>query len=236
MNRLKDEHNGGCHFQDFNLDDFYIIDIDRDGLNDIVYSGDCKREGGGTAIFRYNGNNFEQLIFVYGVIYQVSDYESILPFSFSLIIYACCGDDKNIIEKYALILEDGNYKFILQTSEYYYGDDVVTTIFPKTFFEKPIAFKTIKEKYNLRFSPSINYVDEDDQSMIFDNVVITYPKNSIGYDIAKKKDKTGRIWWFVKMDNKSAKGMENIGTFSPNSKESTYSLGWMSSKYLERID
>ena len=233
VNKLKDKFGDNCLFSFFNLKEFYVIDIDRDGLKDILYSGECMLEGGLTAIYRYNGIEFEELISVIGEVYQVSDYNSNLPFSFTLRNYACCGGFTDVFEKYELVKKNGNYSFKLQVRE----DYVSETVFPDTFYEKPIAFKTVREKYNLRFSPVI-----DDTSAVarpyedYGNTVRSYPANSIGYAIAEKKDQTGRIWWFVRMDNKTAKGLEYTSKVGDNSEEPTYSLGWMSSRFVERLD
>jgi len=233
INKLKVTHSNECFFNFFNLNEFFIIDIDRDGLKDILITGDCMMDAGLTAIYRYNGTYFEELLKVNGKIHQVSDYDSNLPFSFTLNNYGCCGGFDNVLEKYILVLENGSYSYKLQSRENF----VFETEFPETYFKKPIAFKTVKEKYNLRFSPEI-----DDTSAIarpynaYGNTVWIYPSNSIGFAIAETKDKTGRIWWFVKMDNKTAKGLEYTSEVGTNSKEPTFSLGWISSNFVEKIE
>ncbi|OFY08316.1 MAG: hypothetical protein A2W99_07000 [Bacteroidetes bacterium GWF2_33_16] len=232
LKAIRDEDNE-CYLIFFNLESFHVIDIDRDGVKDIVYSGECGLEGGSTVIFRNNGESFDELLSVIGEIHQVSELNSNLPFSFTLRNYACCGGFTDVFEKYILVKENGNYLYKLQLRE----DYVSETVFPETYFEKPIAFKTVREKYNLRFSPVI-----DDTSEVarpyedYGNTVRTYPANSIGYAIAEKKDETGRIWWFVRMDNKTAIGLEYTRKVGDNSEEPTFSLGWMSNRFVEIID
>jgi len=232
LKEIRDEDNE-CYLIFFRLEDFHVVDIDRDGLKDIVYSGMCGIDGSATVIFRNNGESFDELLFVIGRIHQVPDFNSNLPFSFTLRNYACCGGFTSVFEKYILVNENGNYSYKLQTRE----DYVSETVFPEAYFEKPIAFKTVREKYNLRFSPAI-----DDTSEVarpyedYGNTVRSYPANSIGYAIAAKKDETGRIWWFVRMDNKTAKGLEYTSKVGDNSEEPTFSLGWMSSRFVERIN
>jgi len=231
LKSIRDEKNE-CYLVFFNIEEFYVVDIDRDGLKDIIYSGECGLDGGLTAIFRNTGETFEDLISVIGELYQVSDFNSNSPFSFTLRNYACCGGFTNVFEKYVLVLENGNYSYKLQSREDYPFD----IEFPESYFEKPITFKTVKEKYNLRLSPIVDNETEMDRPYeAYGNIIRSYPENSFGYAIAEKKDETGRIWWFVKMDNKTAKGLEYTSDVGDNSKEPTYSLGWISSRYIEKV-
>ncbi len=222
-----------CIYLYSKLDEFHVIDIDRDGLKDIFYSGNCMTESGVIAVYRNNGNSFEELIGILGVIYQISDYCSNLPFSFTVNDQACCGGFTNVFEKYVLILENEIYKYKLQLRE----DWPYDIDFPEKYFKKSIAFKTTKEKYNLRLSPKIDNTTEMDRPYEdYGNTIRVYPENSLGVAIAEKKDETGRIWWFVRMNNKSIKELEYTSNIGNNSKEPTYSLGWMSSKFIEKIE
>jgi len=225
---------GSCIFLFSKLEEFYIIDIDRDGLKDVFFSGSCMLDGDVTAVYRFNGKTFEEMILVIGIIRQVSDYNSGSPFSFTINNHACCMGFTNVFERYVLILENGQYKYKLQSREDYPYD----TEFPKTYLKKPIAFRTIKEEYKLRFSPMIDDTTLADRPYeAYGNTIWTYPANSIGVAIAEKEDETGRIWWFVKMNNKTATGLEEFTSHvGDNNKEPTYSLGWMSSRFLEIIE
>ena len=232
ISTLKVNKDAECEFAFLNLNEFHIVDVDNDGLNDIVYSGFCGTTGSVTSIYRFNGVSFEQLIKVIGVIHQVSKFDSNERFSFTLRNYACCGGFENVLEKYVLILENGKLKYQVQSRETYVDE----TEFPNFYFEKPIVFRSIIEKLQLRFSPII-----DDTTYIarpFDargNEVTFYPKNSIGYAVAQKKDITGKIWWFVKMNNKNILGKEWTSKAGDNSEEPTFTLGWINFENVERI-
>ena len=100
--------------------------------------------------------------------------------------------------------------------------------------EKPIAFETINEKYTLRLTPKLDnetyFWGTDEQG----NSIAIFPIGSTGTAMAENVDETGRIWWFVRMNNNKG----NIGMFmhGDNNEEPYRCYGWMSSRYLKRIE
>jgi len=108
------------------------------------------------------------------------------------------------------------------------------TTFPDTM-NIFIPFKVSSEKYNLRLSPEIDSTTDYFGRDFYGNEIAEYPKGSLGYALAEKKDSSGRIWWFVLMTN----NIIPIRSFYPRWEGAPikyFSIGWMSSKYLERLD
>lgn len=90
-------------------------------------------------------------------------------------------------------------------------------------------FVVLNEQYNLRLNPEIT-----------DNIIAVFTKNDEGTALASKKDSTGRVWWFVKMDNNIDKPKENFSYIKSeflNSETAAQNqwFGWISSRYVNVI-
>ncbi|GET23199.1 hypothetical protein [Prolixibacter denitrificans] len=219
-------------FRFFDLNELHIVDVDQDGLKDILFSGEGGIDGGITEVYRSNGVSFECILSVIGKLCDVSTYQPGEKMVLRINNYACCGGFTNVFENYVLTLQGGKIKYSLQSKEEY----VPEMVFPTVFFDRPIAFKIRNEEYKLRFSPVIDDTTEIVRPFdAYGNTIDVYSKNTIGYAIAERKDVTGRIWWFVKIDNNTSGVHRDWNAVGDNNKEPTYSLGWMSSRYLDLI-
>lgn len=230
LDEIKNEYPDNCAFSFFNSSEFHIIDIDKNGLTDILYSGFCGIDGSSTQVFKFNGQNYDIILSVIGSLNGVIKKAQNSTFSLTINNYACCGGFTNVFETYVYTQIENTARFTLK-SRY---DYVAELVFPEEYLNKMVEFKTKQDIYKLRFSPEIDDTTEiarpyDDA---FGNTIHTYSKNAMGLAIAEKKDKTGRVWWFVKMDNSSDPKMEYSKSFGDNNEQFTYSLGWMSSRYL----
>lgn len=108
--------------------------------------------------------------------------------------------------------------------------------YPDKYFDKPIKFEVLNDKYNIRFSPVID--DTTRVGYCFDikngNSLGKIKSGSIGYALAEKADTTGRTWWFVALT-------PNTGIYEPIYYDETilpnsYKLGWISSRFVKEID
>lgn len=233
ITNLRNKYSDNCAFKFYDINEFYVIDFENNGLNDILYSGYCGIDGSVTQIFRFNGFDYDIILSVIGKIYAVNKKHEGNPFTIVINNYACCGDFTNVFERYTYFLTENKIKFSVQAR----FDYVSELVFPKEYFKNPIAFRTINNEYKLRFEPLIDDTTEITRPFdAFGNTIYTYSTNSVGYAIAEKQDNTGRTWWFVKMDNSSDPKMEFTKRFGDNNEQITYSLGWMSSRYLEIIE
>lgn len=86
------------------------------------------------------------------------------------------------------------------------------TKIPLNFFETPIGFIVQNEIYYLRSEPEI--FNKEFGCGIKGNIHHTYSKGAKGKAFASETDDTGRIWWYVIMENGIA--------------------GWMSSRFVEK--
>ena len=108
---------------------------------------------------------------------------------------------------------------IVENEIVFYGETTIPLI-----FNKKQPFEILNDKYRLRISPEINN----------ENVICELAKGDYGIALASSTDITGRIWWFVKMDNNISKTTEywHIDTDTKNIRERKV-LGWISSNYLK---
>lgn len=186
------------------------VDLNGDGLLDIFYSGYL----GGAAdsysfIFLNNGDAFNLVFegeigseFIYavkksgkisGLIYYFTGSFAPVPLVRRLDILSC---------------EELNVKSVNLAK---YFDDIK---YPQKYLEKPIKFKVLNSKYHLRSSPFVD--NEKNKSYRVGNIISTYKSNNIGKAITKNSDDTGRVWWFVIMEDNHC--------------------GWMSSRYLSEFN
>jgi hypothetical protein len=211
---------------------FTIADFNNDGLDDIIYFGYIGgSESEFVVFFQRTENGFKEILKVAGYPVEVSKPNLIKNLHFTIKNYPCCADIVSVIESYAPLEISNEFKYIVQSK--YAFIDLKISIFPETFFEKPIHFKTLQEKYTLRFVPEINdstfyHID------IQGNSAGIYPKGSIGVALSEKKDSTGRVWWFVYMKNNLKPIEDNLHKGS-NNEQPYYSFGWISSRYIEEI-
>jgi hypothetical protein len=92
------------------------------------------------------------------------------------------------------------------------------------------------DKYKLRTSPIIiDKYNEDESNFerkpVYGNTLAEFSKGSKGVAIAEKLDETGRVWWFVIMDEDAKTGYNRFYDDQNASK-----AGWMSSRFLEVIN
>jgi hypothetical protein len=99
-------------------------------------------------------------------------------------------------------------------------------------FDIKIPFKVINDKYRLRTKPEIDNGDNDND---LGNIIGEFATNDHGIALAESKDQTGRIWWFVMMNNNISKDKSYLHVDNDNSgfhrKKKVF--GWISSRYLK---
>jgi hypothetical protein len=89
----------------------------------------------------------------------------------------------------------------------------------------------------LRVQPEINnsYNNLPEDEIIDGNTAAIFPIDSRGFAIAEETDDTGRVWWFVIMENNESLIKSNL--YPGNNKVMGYrTLGWMSSRYVRKLN
>ncbi len=210
---------------------FKVVDFNLDGLLDLIYYGN---PGGAESTFVYfminKGDYFEVIFTSAGTIISLSNYDGFNSLGMTVYNYGCCA---GIVDHlYTIVPISNGYNFYYQVQT----DIAICNVIkmPSNFLDKPIRFETVNDKYSLRATPEINTEHESYSESSKGNIMVTYPKNSSGVAIAKSKDDTGRVWWFVVMsennrilESKLYSGYHDLEKFKI--------VGWMSSRYVESL-
>ncbi|MFZ6800576.1 hypothetical protein [Undibacterium sp. Di24W] len=170
---------------------FYLLDIDHDGIVDIVYIGSAQcAEGGATVIWYGTQNGFavrSPAVFPLRLLRVSSDGGRALSVS-----EGCCGDP---VDKY----HTGSLSNLRDGDTIPFLHD---TVLPRSSLDRSFHFVARRE-VKLRLAPKIN--DQYDQGLseflnraAFGNVLRSYLKNSKGVALASVVE-YGQKWYFVVM-------------------------------------
>jgi len=127
-----------------------------------------------------------------------------------------------------------------------------TYFFKGTKFPEKVTMnksvKILNDKYNLRMTPKINNKQDSNNSSKRQkgNIILQLAKGDKGIAYAKKKDETGRVWYFVKMKNNIRKSLDEYYYIDSMNERNRINkgnnltlenpiFGWISSNYIEVI-
>ena len=205
------------------LSSFHPMYLNDDTLIDFIYKGPAGAESDLVEILMNRGDKLENIFSKLG---NVNNIIRTIPEAPSIIFYeqyGCCDDPLNYCQQLTLIPGPEGIEIKYSDKIYYYEE----TEFPETFTQN-ILFKVKNTPYKLRATPEI--IDAKNFSSHFEqgNIIGEFGADDIGYALAGKTDKTGRVWWFVIMDKTKHSELYLI------SKERNEKwCGWMSSRFLE---
>lgn len=207
------------------LNQFHILDFDDDKDLDIIFQGFSGAESECFRVILNENGTFEEKLFVWGEIQKVTKNENDLILTF--IEYGCCGDVEERLKRLKLnVSKDSIFK--TNSEMIVYHSDIASN---DNEFEKPRKFQIINKNYHLRVTPEINNTEWFSPDSIGNSYLI-YNENDQGIALGEKADKTGRIWWYVRMNATDKHARINHDT---DEKIQPFFEGWMSSKYLTEI-
>ena len=212
----------------------HIIDFNGDGLNDVIYNGHISgSEAEYIIIFINTGKTFVHIFT------EIQKFHKIV-FSNDKVtkLYiqdgGCCCEYILINKIYDVDYSAKVPKMKLISQMQYLNNSVEK--YPSNYFDKPVKFKVLNNKYNIRFSPIL-----DDTTEVWycgepknGNSLGKIKSGSMGYALAESIDATGRVWWYVAItpESKIYESMYHDDDIRPN----TYKLGWISSRFVEVIN
>ena len=214
-----------------NKDLFHLIDVDKDGVPELIYNGYNGGEGEMIVVYKKQQEKYLEVQRFYG---QIKDIESNTEGRMRFIVFepSCCGGYIDYIETFVY---NPQLKQFTVTNSVAKIDE---TVMPKTFMP-PQKFEIENSYYNLRFSPDIlSGLQEgwyDFKPIKGQNIIATYQAGDEGDAYADSTDSTGRVWWFVIM-NKEPNSGETLFYQGRNSDKNYKLIGWISSRYVKRID
>ena len=215
----------------------HIVDFNGDGLDDVIFYGKGSWEPelktgdpNKIKIFINTGDSFVNIFTGYHEIYKIVVENGRVNKLYIKAVWCCC----EYIERNKIYHVDYSSKLpkvnrINEMQVVHWGE------FPSKYFDNPINFEVLNNKYNIRFSPVIDDTTEvnfcgDERN---GNSLGKIKSGSIGYALAEKIDSTGRVWWFVAIDPKSEiyESLYYSDKICPDS----YKLGWISSRFVKEI-
>ncbi len=205
---------------------FHFIDIDNDNDLDLIYDGWSGSEPMMVNIYLNRKGHFSLIFRQYMNINEIEMENNELQ---RMVIHdpGCCLAIMENWYTYHFNSKRDSVDFWLVDYFTYHNE----TPKPEILFDKEIKFKVVNSTYHLRITPEIDnesfYFPDDSNG----NQIMTYTTGEFGYALAEKCDSTGRVWWYVAMDNKEKRhsNVKDPAAFSPKY------VGWMSSRYLKTI-
>ncbi|WP_211093439.1 hypothetical protein [Flammeovirga agarivorans] len=199
----------------FNNENYHPYYINNDTLIDLIYEGGYFQpslEGNQVILYLNNGDSLEHLISLSGKITNIKELDLGIGKEVIILDESCCADPIFNITYLYLINSSDNIEIVKSDRiKYNYENGLLPE---NTRLNQ--KFIVTKSTYNLRTIPSL-----DDSE-----IMMEYQEGDKGIAIDSKVDKTGRVWWFVIMDC----------TIGCTESENPKLAGWMSSKYLKKIN
>lgn len=227
---IKEGHLGENYFQGAEKN-LLVADVDRDGLPDLVYNGHLNAESSTFFILHNTGDKFEKVYSGFGSLVYLSSPNGLEPMSFGLNNYACCD---GYTDFYEYIVPERSPEGLSYRSTYRMVIKNNTLLPKKDFFSTPIAFETVNPGYLLRSHPEVDNTPHErmDHIPMPGNQVAAFPPGAKGTAIASKTDETGRVWYFVLMNNEKKPSQE---VFYHEKGTVSFRMGWMSSRFLNKL-
>lgn len=209
----------------------HVVDINGDGLDDIIFDGSNGSEAKEIAIFLNKGNSFKRIF---------TDYQGILRLEFENGVlnkirikdWGCCAAYVTTTKFYNVEYANGEFKFTQKMSFSY----VDKTILPKAYWRNTKEVRILNDNYNLRFSPEL-----DDKSEVYfegtptrGNTIGKVAINARAIALAESTDLTGRVWFFVAVYPED-KVKSTHFYYNPDEIKS-YKCGWVSSRFVEIVE
>lgn len=211
------------------LSNYHVFDITEDGLLDLIYSGPYG-EGSAVILYENRGTNFIESDFIPGQLIGLSRLDLSRTIEIKTHLFPCCAGVWHYLKTVVVNSTESGIDIIMLNEDVYmdYTDEPTNTM-------KSVLFETVNEQYKLRSTPNIvNEFSRWPDTIDGGNTLAIYPKGSRGRAYGKSTDETGRVWWFVIMEN-NFKPINSL-MYYDNDPKGTRSYGWMSSSYVKQIE
>ncbi|MFL1896169.1 hypothetical protein ACJRPK_10725 [Aquimarina sp. 2-A2] len=204
------------------------VDLNNDKLADVIYQGPTMGEGLVLYIFFQTESGFQKVFTSQQGIVKV-DWNAEYLDKLYIRNWGCCADPNltNLVYQVSYSENIPTFKLIWESIEI---RSFITK--PKhTFTSK--KFEVINEKYKLRANPWIDDKTANDFLGITGNTIGVLKKGYRGTAYASHTDNTGRIWWYVSIDNDYK--LENAYINYDHHGSKPHLVGWLSSRFVKEI-
>lgn len=210
------------------INDIHTLDLDNDGLDDIIFDGQTGGELREILIFLNKGSSFVKVF---------SDWQRILNWHFtddvlseiSIVNWGCCAETNTTSNFYKVTNPNNSLTFTLLKTFQYIED----TVLPDKYWPIKKNIKILNNDYNLRSSPVVN----DTTTFYYQgeptigNSVGKIKKDALAIALADSTDDTGRIWYFVAVYPEYK--LKETLFYDADEKSKRYKCGWLSNRFVE---
>lgn len=206
----------------------HIVNLNNDKYPDlIVYWTSYFNENMLEIYLNIGGKELKQLIRRPGRITLFEKHSPLSPLRINLKTYQYSSPP--FLAEYTeltFLPEEGNLRSSI--IDFYDG-----TLFPNQL-TRSIPIKVTQPKYRLRRTPEIDngkMEAPDDAGNIIQELTV----GDVGIALAEKTDDTGRIWWFVLMNNNIVKNANDYFFINTDEQDKIQNpcFGWISSRYVK---
>jgi hypothetical protein len=213
----------------------HLIDLNKDGVDEIIFNGLSDEEGNRIAIFKKEKTSYTKIFSAR------QNLTEIIIAKDRLYLYisdpGCCAEYSTIqkIFKADLNLSISSFQ---QT---YQSQIINGTKLPDSLFKKTIRFKVTLEAYKVRLEPAFDDSSKKDYDDMNEfkpsgNIIAKLPNYTIGNALGYMTDPSGTKWWFVEIDEKARLRNVKYDRTDQTKKYPTRRKGWINSKYIKKIN
>lgn len=217
------------------IQSLHLIDLNKDGIDEIVFTGQSGEEGNRVDIFKKEKNSYTKIFS------ERQNLTDIITTQDQLYLFisdpGCCAEYSTIQKIYTTDLNLSTSSF----QQTYQSQIINQTKLPSSLFKTPIPFKVTLEAYKVRIDPSFDDSSKKDYDDMNEfkpsgNIIAKLPNYTIGNALGYMTDPSGTKWWFVEIDEKARLRNVKYDRTDQTKKYPTRRKGWINSKYIEKIN
>jgi hypothetical protein len=213
----------------------HLIDLNKDGVDEIIFTGLSDEEGNRIDIFKKEKTSYTKIFSAR------QNLTEIIIEKDRLYLYisdpGCCAEYSTIQKIFKVDLNLSISSF----QQTYQSQIINGTKLPDSLFKKAIRFKVTLDAYKVRFEPKF----DDSTKMFYDdmnefkpsgNIIAKLPENTAGNALGYMTDPSGTKWWFVEIDEKAQLRNVKYDRTDQTKKYPTHIRGWINSKYIQKLN
>lgn len=213
----------------------HLIDLNKDGVDEIIFTGLSDEEGNRIAIFKKEKTCYTKIFSERQNLTEIIISKDRLYFYIS--DPGCCAEYSTI---HKIFKTDFNLS-VDSFKQTYQSQIINGTKLPDSLFKKAIRFKVTLDAYKVRFESKF----DDSTKMFYDdmnefkpsgNIIAKLPKNTAGNALGYMTDPSGTKWWFVEIDEKARLRNVKYDRTDQTKKYPTHIRGWINSKYIQKLN
>ena len=217
------------------IQSLHLIDLNKDGIDEIVFTGQSGEEGNRVDIFKKEKNSYTKIFS------ERQNLTDIITTQDQLYLFisdpGCCAEYSTIQKIYTTDLNLSTSSF----QQTYQSQIINQTKLPSSLFKNPIPFKVTLEAYKVRLEPAFDDSSKKDYDDMNEfkpsgNIIAKLPNYTIGNALGYMTDPSGTKWWFVEIDEKARLRNVKYDRTDQTKKYPTRRKGWINSKYIEKIN